>query len=146
MIKPATITDNVLRVLEHLGLAESLAITRAEEDRVYAWPVNDELLRTAVLGEWYQDFKMVVEGYHGGRISFREPRGVRPSMQVVFHPADSVGQPWPYFLEMDMDESAPTGVLGKIRHGWEVLRNSTTRRKTDQQRIAELLDRRFQRA
>lgn len=133
---------NISRVLHHLGLGKSVVITEAHEDRVFAWPVDDSLMRHVVLHEWPQDPKRSVEHYHGGRISFREPGGVRPALQAVFHPA-SEGSPWLYFVELDMDEAAPNTMLGLIRHGWEVLRNTITGSKTDQAKIARMLDERF---
>ena len=139
----ATIRENVLRVLEHHGLADSLAITREDEDRLWAWPVNDNLLRHVVLNEWFEDIRQIAAAYHGGRLSFRE-RGVRPALQLVVHLHQAEGSPWPYFLELDLDQGAPSGVVGFFRHAWEVARNALTGGKTDQQSIREMLDRRFQ--
>jgi len=43
---------NISRVLHHLGLGKSVVITEAHEDRVFAWPVDDSLMRHVVLHEW----------------------------------------------------------------------------------------------
>jgi hypothetical protein len=136
-----TARTNIDRVLKHLGLADSVAITFEEEDRVWAWPVDDRFLRHVAEQRWPQDLKVSVDHYHGGWIGFREP-GVRPALQVVFHVAPEPAHR-PYFFEMDLDESAPQGFVGAILHGWEVARNAVMGRKTDPVRIAAMLDARL---
>ena len=135
-----SIQDNILRVLCHLKLEDSVIITRQDEDRVWGWPSDDSFLRHVVLNEWWQDSKISAQHYHGGRVSFRE-RGVRPALQVVFHPAPP-DWPYVYFLELDLDENSPATLWGKFRHGVEVLGNMVSGSKTRQDRIAELLDER----
>lgn len=142
MVKAVATSDqNVLRVLKHLGVERSIRITLVKADRVFGWPVSDELLRHVVLNQWRQDPPADVQRMHGAFISFREP-DVRPALQVVLHRADN-SDAWPYFVELDLDENAPVGAWGEIRHGWELLRNAVTRRKTDQAKIAAMLDQRF---
>lgn len=152
MILPVTCLDNVRRILVHLGLADSITVTRSDADRVWAWPLdqearaNDLLMRHVVLGAWRMDVPELAGAMHGTQVSFREPKGVNPVLQVCFHPAPP-GHPADYFLELDIDFHAPDWrhPIGLLGHGVEVLKNWASRGKTDQGKIAEALDKRFKR-
>ena len=142
------ITDNVMRVLRHLGLEESLKVTSAAKDRVYAWPLDDSLLEHMVLNWWSRDMPMAAETHHGTKISFREPGRVAPALQVCMHQPtaqESADAPAKYFFEIDLDYSAPslTNPLSWFRHGWEVIANAVSGHLTDQAKISSMLDRRF---
>jgi hypothetical protein len=145
-----TCLENVCRILVHLGLADSVTVTRCDAGRVWAWPLdqegraNDLLLRHVVLSAWNVDIPEMAASMHGTRMSFREPRGVNPALQVCFHPAPPT-HPADYFLELDIDFHAPDWrhPIGLLGHGIEVLKNWATRGKTDQEKLAVALDRRF---
>ena len=142
----ATARENIERLLRHLGLEDAVVITRELEDRVFGWPVGDKLLTRMLAENWPRDPKRVSERFHGSSVAFREPGDPVPALQVVlhFHPERT----WParYFVELDLDEGSPYGLRGALRHAWQVIRNALTGGKTDQDRIARLLDRRLQRA
>lgn len=139
--------NNVRRVLANLGLADSLTITRCDEDRVWAWPVGDVLLRHIVLNGWRMDVPEAADAMHGTGVSFREPGGVSPALQICFHPADP-DSPAPYFLELDIDFHAPDWrhPIAVAGHGLEVFKNWVSGSKTDQGKIAAALDKRFRRS
>lgn len=136
---------NIERMLRHLGLFESLEVCAVEEDRVWAWPVDDRVLRHVVLGGWGKDNKQVAELNHGTRTAFREPGRVMPALQICFHPMlDGAETPWPYKLEIDFDQCSPyNGPDHAVGHFLEWFQNKTLRRKTNQRKIAELLDKRL---
>jgi hypothetical protein len=117
-----------------------VVITKADADRVWGWPLGTKLLDhvTKKGHEWLKDPPWLVEWAHGGGMSFREPDGCHPAMQIIFHPQGAG-----HSLEIDIDESAPVDVVSAIWHGEEVLTNFIGHKLTDQSRIAELLDKRF---
>jgi hypothetical protein len=137
-----TSRDNIERVLYHLGLSGAVDITKSDPDRVWGWCPDDRLLQYCIFHRWYQDDVIMEEHFHGEHSqSFRE-RHVRPALQVVFHPIFIPGPDAKYFVELDIDYISPTG-FGIIRHIGEVLANTLLRRKTDQEKISRLLDKRF---
>jgi len=134
---------NIRRLLAELGLAGTVVITREEADRVWGWPVASGLLDQVIQRGWTPDVGRAAEAMHGTKVSYREPGGVRPALQICFHPAGP-DAPAPYFLELDIDEAAPLGgPLSFLVHAKEVVVNTVLRRKTSQARIAKLLDKRF---
>lgn len=146
---PNNITANVLRVLAHHGLADSVALTKAEDDRVFGWATDSRLLESVVLNRWPMDLDNSAEHYHGTAISYREPGGVQPALQICVHSvrtgdeANAEGRK--YFLEMDLDYAAPSirHPISLLKHAVEVVANAVTHGKTDQIKIAAMLDRRF---
>jgi hypothetical protein len=133
-----SIRTNVERVLAHLGLLDVVVITEVEADRVYGWPVDGRLRSYVEASKWHKDIKVVTKHFHGNGVSFREPNGERPAMQIVFH-----STPAGDFVEMDLDKAAPVDVVNGVIHLEEVAENALLHRKTDQAEIAELLDKRF---
>lgn len=144
-----TIKDNVMRVLNQLGMSGLVDITREEGDRVFAWPIGPGLRRRLRAEEWMRDPGVIAGQMHGdGSESYREPSGVHPALQVVFHPdpdfdKEKDGGPQYEFVEIDLDKSAPVDVVDGVGHAVEVLHNLLHKEKTDQQMIAMMLDRRF---
>lgn len=134
----ATAAKNIARGLEHLGIANLVTITRADEDRVWGWPTL--LLELFCKGAgWVTDPKFAAEHEHGeGSRSYREPSGCHPAMQIVFHPC-AAGS----FVEIDFDYAAPVDVVSDIIHAGEVIGHAITRGKTNQDTISKMLDRRF---
>jgi hypothetical protein len=141
-----TIIDNVTRWLAHHGLLGTIDITSNEEDRCYGWPKSHDFLGYMVENEWDSDAAWAANMQHGGKRSFREPGGVHPCLQVVFHPVkleERKKMPWVYFVEIDFDLSSPlSGPLDLIEHSGEVI-VGLTGKKTSQQQVADLLDKRF---
>ncbi len=134
---------NIERVLRHLGLADAVYITSEAQDRVYGWAADGRLIKHVVLHEWITDVKESTEYFHGSAITFREPAS--PSLQVVIHLVQGGRGPYPYFVELDLDFYAPSWrrPWTLLLHGWEVLRNAITRKKTDPVKMARALDKRF---
>lgn len=145
--------DNIQRVLTHLHLDNLISLTDADDpehpDRVYGWPIGPALRRRLRQEGWAHDPNLIAGAMHGeGSDSYREPTGVHPALQIVFHPdpdynAQSDGGPQYEFAELDLDLSAPVDVADTIGHAAEVLDNLMHSKKTDQEKIARLLDRRF---
>ncbi len=143
-----TSKSNILWALRSHGLDESVTVTQVLENKVFAWPVNSKtglvdhsLMIYVMLNDWPQDPNFASLHFHGTRSAVREPGGVHPALQVCFHP--SPNDLYPYFVEVDLDESAPRGLRGALWHGYEVLKGRVTGRKTDQTRIFNLLCKRF---
>lgn len=166
MTSEPTAQQNILRVLRHLGLADSVTITDPEgkyPNKFFCWPRGDGLIKRAVLKRWKRDPKFASMHFHGTDAAFREPGGVHPCLQVCFHEtADYVVQcerhgvvppEWltpefvqaqEYFIEIDLDESAPgKNPINLLWHGAEVLRSQMFGKSTDQNRIAKLINKRF---
>lgn len=137
-----TVRENVERMLRFLGFSGHLTVTHCSEDRVWAWPNDDFVLRTVVLDGWKQDLVRIAEAFHGCKVSFREPGDPSPCMQISFHRSPGPDYPWDYFLEIDLDYGSPYGLKGSVVHLWEVVRNAVSGRKTDQSKVSSLLDRR----
>src|SRR3989304_3517934 len=126
-----TFKENLLRLLSYLNLQTSVHITDWREDRGWGWPQGDALINHCITQEWRPDHPLVSNLVHGSVISFREV-GVRPSMQATFH---SIPKQFTYFVELDLDEASPWG-WDLFLHAGEVLWNTLTGRKTDQERIS----------
>lgn len=153
MIEQTDALRNIRRVLKTLGLDDALNwdACRAEEDRVFVWPVDDRVLRyVVVMAQWKPELRSSAESHHGTKISYREPEE-SPSLQVCFHrAADALAAALEtppglsYFLELDLDFHNPgDGPVGLFGHAGEVLRNTLSGTKTDQAAIARALDKRF---
>jgi hypothetical protein len=140
-----TIVDNVIRWLVAHQLTGSLVITSNAEDRCFAWPRSNQFLEYMISHNWNPDMSWASEMMHGSQYSFREPGGLRPAMQVCLHPAQGKRDtPWPYFLEIDFDLSSPlSGFRGFVGHAGEVITNLFSRKKTNQELVAGLLDERL---
>jgi len=147
----ATITENVARVLTLLKIAGVIQIDgTARPDRIFCWDTLGELGQhiTDHPEHWSEDLWDPLHG-RSVRHSFRER--TRPSMQVCVHaisqlnhPTDAKGVPLPdHFLEIDFDESGPNSFEGVFIHGEEVLVNKVTGHLTNQEDIAQKLDRRL---
>ena len=132
-----TIKDNLGRILRHYGLESHVALTRYEEDRAWGW-AGGRLFDLIVAQGWDPDIGAVAQGLHGSKVAFREPRGVRPALQVCFHPYKDA-----YYVELDFDYASPSGGFTSFWvHTWEVLHNWWTGAKTNQAKVAKLLDKR----
>jgi hypothetical protein len=108
-----TAKQNIEQVLYHLGLTEYIKITKEAEDRVFGWP-SPELHKILQDRGWIYDPNLIAGGMHGtGSKSYREPEGVHPAMQIVFHPFISSLEMETFnpasieFVEIDLDFSAP---------------------------------------
>jgi hypothetical protein len=135
-----TAYDNIVRGLKALGLDDAVEITSLDEDRVWGWPVGSRLFAYMIQNKWNLDISAAADSFHGTKYSFREPGGVHPALQICYHAHKE--KP---FVEIDFDLSAPNGGIGSFfGHAWEVVSNTVLRRKTDQARVAKLLDKRFQ--
>jgi hypothetical protein len=133
-----TAAENITRGLRAIGLDSLVVITRPDEDRVWGWPTG-ELEEYCKAHGWFTDPAFVAEHEHGaGTRSYREPYGCHPALQICFHPS-----PAGDFVEIDYDYAAPVDLAGLLEHGAEVLHNAVAGSKTDQQRVAALLDHRF---
>jgi hypothetical protein len=125
--------------MAHLGLSSLVIITKEDQDRVWGWP-KPELETYCKENGWYRDPHFAADAEHGdGTRSYREPDGVRPAMQMCFHP-----YPPGEFVEIDYDYAAPQAdVESALIHLGEVVSHDITHGKTSQERIAQMLDRRF---
>ena len=133
----ANVSSNVWRVLLHLGIAGYVVITKVDEDRVWGW-ADHRLLDYMVSHEWDPDERASALHIHGTKYGFREPGGVRPALQVLLHPSGAR-----YFVEMDLDYASPSGGFTSfLTHATEVIYNFVTRKKTNQDKIAALLNKR----
>ena len=134
------IKSNVLKILELYGLHNECVIYKEDEDRVWAFPVNDTILKYVVFNGWQQDPPDIAMRMHNTRAAFREPGLPIPCLQICFHLKDEG-----YLLEMDVDIVGPSfkNPAKLLLHGIEVLSNAVWRQKTKQDRIAELLERRI---
>lgn len=137
------ILENVTRLLKHYGLETDVVITSVAEDRVFGWPTTSRILDFMIVRGWNPDDRLTAGVHHGTQFAYREPGGVRPALQICFHPhTSSIGGP-AYFLEIDFDYASPAGGIGSFFiHVWEVICNFLTRRKTNQQKISRLLNKR----
>ena len=134
----SNIYDNVQRILRHYGLDKDVSITRTEPDRVFGWSCHSRILEFVIAHNWNPDDRVIAGAAHGTQYSFREPGGVRPALQICFHPYIDK-----YFLEFDLDYASPAGGFWSfLTHAKEVVLNFLTRTKTDQEKIARLLDKR----
>lgn len=135
----ATVTarENIARVLAHLGLSDAVVITAEEADRVYAVPVDGTIRRYVREAGWTKDPTDPSALHDGALESWREPGAVIPALQVCFLRDGR--------MEMDLDIAAPLGgdVVSFVVHAAEVARHWLSRTKTDQKRMARLLDKRF---
>lgn len=139
-----TARDNILRVLRHYGWEFLINITEEGPYYVKAWPMTDGLLKNITLLDWPQDPNFASQYFHGTKVAFREPGDVSPALQVCFHPLfDRYDKIRCYFIEIDLDYHAPVGLKGKIRHGLEVLGHKILGKKTNQEKVAKMLDKRF---
>jgi len=137
-----SILDNVNRILRHYGLDKDVAITKVEVDRAYGWAYNSKLLEFVIAKNWNPDDRVSSKIHHGTQFSFREPGGVRPSLQIGFHPCDTAIAKY-YFLEFDFDYASPAGGFKSfLTHAREVVSNFFTRGKTDQTKVEQLLEKR----
>lgn len=139
-----SIETNVRRILAHYGIADSIVVMSADPDRLWAWPSpGGDLLR--LITQWPMDPKAAALHHHGTQFSFREPL-VRPSMQVSMHivpsKAEALAAGSDYFLEIDCDYFPPDirNPISLFGHAGEVIYNAATRRLTDQNHVAALLD------
>ena len=131
-----TIESNLARILRHYGLADHVHLTMFEQDRAWGWA--DPLLFNLIVAQgWDPSLRDIAEWEHGTKVSFREPRGVRPALQVCFHPFGES-----YFVELDFDLASPWGLRGFWTHAWEVVGHWLTGSKTNQTRISAMLDKR----
>lgn len=132
-----TIEDNLARILRHYGLLDHVHLTLFEPDRGWGWA--DAMLFNLIVAQgWDPSLRDVAEHEHGTKVSFREPNGVRPALQVCFHPFMDH-----YFVELDFDLASPwSGIGGFLTHSWEVLTHWLTGSKTNQARISAMLDKR----
>ncbi len=151
-----TAESNVLRHLAALrpGLEHSIIVIQdaawnKDPSRIYAWPVGTTLYDFC--SKWDADRPEVASVLHGKtEASFREPGGVPAAMQVCFKP---VRLPWsltpeyaghPVYCELDHDYRSPlSGFKGLFVHAGEFAWNKVTRSKTNQAKIARMLDERF---
>ncbi len=125
--------------LQGLRLADYVTITLVEIDRAWGWP-KDPL--THLTSSWPRDPSDSAAHFHGiGTISTREPGAVLPALQVCYHPDQEHG----IFAELDFDYAAPLGgdLTSFFTHAWEVVYHTLTRTKTNQARIARMLNKRF---
>jgi hypothetical protein len=147
-----TIATNVNRILRHYDLHTDVYITSSDIDRVWGWSYDGKLLEFVITKDWNPDDRLVSKTGHGTQFSFREPGGVRPALQVCFHPVASIvdfERPSDkvfknhYFLEIDFDYASPSGGFWSLlAHIAEVFTNFVTRRKTNQRKISKMLDKR----
>jgi hypothetical protein len=144
MIPSPTIKDNVLRMLAHYGLQDSINITRVSPDRVAGWPTSEALRDFLVANKWAVCLDKITSINHGNGHSFREPGAVHPAMQIVLHPDDN-SVIWPYWVEIDIDFWSPLGgdLVSLVGHTIEVAHNTIHHDLTDQEKISRLLDVRF---
>ena len=149
-----TIRQNLDRLLARLGMDGMIVFTRDGPDRCFGWPrfYSSEACRKCpvlhvVLNGWNPELRESAEYFHGTESSFREPGGVTPALQVSFHKT-APGHKVPYFVEMDIDLAAPDWrhPVRLLQHAAEVSWNAATGQKTDQERVAKLLDQRFREA
>jgi hypothetical protein len=132
-----TARANIERALAHLGLLSCVVITAEADDRVYGIPVDGSLRRYVREAGWRKD-PGDPSGLHDGALeSWREPGAVIPALQVCFLKDGRV--------EIDLDIAAPLGgdVVSFVVHAAEIAWHWLTRSKTDQKRMAKLLDKRF---
>jgi len=129
-------------MLRYYGLDRHVSITKVETDRVFGWAYDSKLLEFAISNGWNPDDRFSAGITHGTQFSFREPGGVRPALQVCFHPYHTPTTS-SYFLEIDLDLASPAGGWRSFFiHAGEVIANLITRKKTDQDKIAKLLNKR----
>lgn len=139
-----TARENIERGLKAIGLACYVgSIVEERADRIIAIPspyLEDELKRRCEPGYapdscWKRD--AVVSGSHGkGVRSYREASGCHPAMQICFRKDGKIDVDYDY-------AAAGVDVVSASWHSWEFITNWLTGRKTDQRRVASLLDRRF---
>lgn len=138
-----TIMENLRRWFRATGRGEMeqyVIITKEEKDRVWGWPTAD--LVEMVKG-WDSDPGELEEFFHGqGSVSFREPGGALPALQVVFHP-EGVSNLLFGFVELDFDYASPLSKNWFLHVFVEVPSNLLWKMKTNQDKVAKLLDRRF---
>lgn len=145
MITNPTIKENVLRILTHYGLQDSVVITLEMPDRVYAWPTSDSLRDFLISNKWDVSLDKITSINHGDGHSYREPGAVHPAMQIVLHPSKNRDATWPYWAEIDIDFWSPLGgdLVSLLGHTIEVAHNKIHHELTDQEKISRLLDERF---
>ena len=140
-----TILDNVRAWLAHYEI-DGLKFDEenALPDRVFAFDTQGQLIKYCASRR--EHFSVSTKAtMHGpsARLSFRERK--RPSLQVVVHEISAKSpHAWDYcFVELDFDKANPQQNLGTLLiHGTEVIDNSITGKKTDQDMIALRLRRR----
>jgi hypothetical protein len=136
-VQAVTAAQNITRALSTLGLMPGVEIIEAREDRVIAQCTP--IFQTYVRSYFTRDPGKPT--LHPGAVeSWREPGAVMPALQVCFLEGDRA--------EIDLDLAAPLGgdVASLVVHAAEVLWHWATRSKTDQVRIARMLDKRFKNA
>jgi hypothetical protein len=134
-----TAYDNIMRGARALGIDHMFCVLSAGADRIlgvpYASPESISItpLETFCRAHWQRD---AINTLHGpGVRSYREANGLHPAMQICFRPDGMV--------DIDYDYAAPVDVVGAFWHWGEVLMNRLRRSKTNQKRIAAMLDKRF---
>jgi len=140
-----TILTNVSRILRHYGLYTDVFITSEDIDRVWGWSLDGRVLEFVVAKNWNPDDRLISKVGHNTQFSFREPGGVRPALQICFHPAvnQETSRKNHYFLEIDFDYASPSGGFWSLlAHIKEVFINFLTKRKTNQKKISRMLDKR----
>lgn len=132
-------------MLTHYGLQDSINITRVKPDRVAGWPTSEALRNFLFSNKWDVCLDKITSINHGNGHSYREPGAVHPAMQIVLHPVDYLGSPWPYWAEIDIDFWSPLGgdIVSLVGHTIEVAHNKIHHDLTDQEKISQLLDIRF---
>jgi hypothetical protein len=138
-----TARQNITRTLRYLGLLDAIEITSEAEDRIYARVVGGGALVRRVLdpaNPWTHDPSGCNKLHPGALESYREPGAVMPALQICFHPHGMV--------EIDLDLANPLGgdVVSAVVHAAEVFWHAIAGRKSNQQRIARMLDKRFKNA
>ena len=131
-----TARQNIERALRHTYLFDLVEVTGEAEDRIYAVPHFDAELLCGM--GWTEDPKCVARKMHEGAVeSYREPGAVMPALQITFLKDGKV--------DIDLDLAAPLGgdVASAVVHFCEVVWHKVSRTKSNQQRMAEWLNRRF---
>lgn len=144
-----TIRQNVERLLEVNGITGIEISDETHPDRVFAFDRDRSVLVHCLRYRgihWHEDATgRELTHFHGASAiaSFRELAS--PSMQIVVHAISDLSPAREdlYFLEIDVDHSAPTDPIKLLVHGEEVFVNAITRSTTDQDDITRRIDARL---
>jgi hypothetical protein len=139
-----TISTNVARILNVLGIQGVQIFDESRPDRVFAWDTKRQMAVECLVNRthWMLDFHDPLHG-KSTRESFREK--TRPSMQCCFHEISQIAGTATdrYFLELDFDEAPPSNPETIFIHAKEVIVNALTGELTNQDDIARRLDERL---